>query len=119
MSEQWIRWFDELSLDDVPLVGGKNASLEEMRRALTPLGVRVPDGFATTSEAFRVFLRKGGLDGVVEHALRGLDVTDLDALQRAGRRVRTAILGTELPRTLEDGVRDAYHRLEAEYGPHC
>ncbi|MET0395772.1 MAG: phosphoenolpyruvate synthase [Longimicrobiaceae bacterium] len=119
MSEQWIRWFDELSLDDVPLVGGKNASLGEMRRALIPLGVRVPDGFATTAEAFRAFLRKGGLDGVVENALRGLDVTDLDALQRAGRRVRAAILATELPRTLEDGVRAAYHRLEAEYGPHC
>jgi pyruvate,water dikinase len=119
MGEQWIRWFDTLTLDDVPVVGGKNASLGEMRRALTPLGVRVPDGFATTAEAYRVFLHSGGLEGVVERALRGLDVADLEALQRAGRRVRAAILDTELPRMLGDGVREAYRRLEAEYGCHC
>ena len=57
----WIRWFDDVGMDDVATVGGKNASLGEMRRALTPLGVRTPDGFATTADAYRAFLREAGL----------------------------------------------------------
>ena len=114
-----ILWFDDLGLADVSRVGGKNASLGEMRRALTPRGIRVPDGFATTADAYRDFLHGAGLDTVIGQTLTGLEVTDIDRLQTAGRRVRAAILGTELPHELVTAVREAYRRLEGEYGSHC
>jgi pyruvate,water dikinase len=119
MSERWIRWFDELGLADVPLVGGKNASLGELRRALAPLGVRIPDGFATTAGAYRAFLHESGGDAAVGCAMAGLDVRDLDRLQAAGRAARAAILGAEIPRPIAAAVREAYRRLEAEYGADC
>jgi pyruvate,water dikinase len=119
MSEQWIRWFDELGLDDVPLVGGKNASLGELRGALAPKGVRIPDGFATTADAYRAFLRRAGLNGIIDRTLAGLDVRDLGRLQEAGRTVRDAMLAAELPGELAAAVRAAYRGLEAEYGPGC
>jgi pyruvate,water dikinase len=115
----WIRWFDEIGMDDVPMVGGKNASLGEMQRALTPLGIRTPDGFATTADAYREFLRAASLERVIDDELRQLDVEQIDALQAAGARVRSAILAAELPGALVRGVSDAYERLEREYGPNC
>ncbi|HEY8548920.1 MAG TPA: phosphoenolpyruvate synthase [Vicinamibacterales bacterium] len=115
----WIRWFDTIGMDDVPTVGGKNASLGEMRRALTPLGIRTPDGFATTAEAYREFLREGRLELVIRDALRDLDVDDIERLQAAGRRVRSAILASSLPDALVREVSHAYERLEAQYGANC
>jgi pyruvate,water dikinase len=119
MSEPWVRWFDELGLGDIALVGGKNASLGELRRALGPKGVRVPDGFAVTAGAYRAFLAASGADARVGCALAGLDVHDLDRLQAAGRAARTAILEVGLPRPIADAVRAAYRRLEAEHGADC
>jgi pyruvate,water dikinase len=119
MDTPWVRWFDGLSLDDVPRVGGKNASLGEMRAALTPLGVRVPDGFATTADAYRAFLRETGLAAVVDDALGALDVGDLDALRAAGRRVRAAVLAAPLPARLVDEVLAAYRGLEVDGGFGC
>ncbi len=116
---RWIRWFDELGMDDVPVVGGKNASLGEMRRALTPLGIRTPDGFATTTDAYHVFLHEGALQGLIDDALGHLDVADIESLQAAGARVRSAILAADLPAGLVESVSAAYAQLEAEYGPHC
>ena len=115
----WIRWFDQLGMGDVPLVGGKNASLGEMRKALTPLGIRTPDGFATTADAYRAFLAAGALEPVIREALDRLDINDIDNLQAAGARVRSAILGAELPKALADGIAEAYGRLEAQYGANC
>ncbi|HEU0012369.1 MAG TPA: phosphoenolpyruvate synthase, partial [Longimicrobium sp.] len=119
MSASWILWFDELGLDDVPRVGGKNASLGELRRALAPRGVRIPDGFATTADAYRAFLHESGLEAVLDRAFEGLDVRDLDRLQQAGRTAREALLGAALPAPLAEGVRTAYRRLEAEHGAGC
>ena len=116
---RWIRPFDTLGIGDVPIVGGKNASLGEMRRALTPLGIRVPDGFATTAEAYRTFVGDAGLEAVIAEALGGLDVTDIAALKAAGHRVRAAILAAPLPEPLAQAVTSAYAGLEAEYGPAC
>lgn len=115
----WIRWFDEVGMGDVAAVGGKNASLGEMRRTLTPLGIRTLDGFATTADAYRVFLRDANLEPVLEEALAGLDIADIDALQAAGVRVRAAILAAPLPDLLVDRVRQAYRRLEQQYGEQC
>ena len=115
----WIRWFDDLGMDDVPVVGGKNASLGEMRRALTPLGIRTPDGFATTADAYRAFLRAASLERVIADALGRVDITDIDALQAAGARVRSAILAAALPDALVQDVVAGYQRLEQQYGSHC
>src|SRR3970282_1776454 len=112
----WIRWFNEIGMDDLPSVGGKNASLGEMRRALTPLGIRTPDGFATTADAYRAFLRAADLERLIEDSLRHLDVDQIDRLQAAGGRVRSAILAADLPDALIQGVSDAYHRREGEHG---
>src|SRR5688572_6713035 len=115
----WIRWFNEVGMADLPAVGGKNASLGEMRRALTPLGIRAPDGFATTADAYRAFLRAAGLERVIADALGRINVTDIDALQAAGARVRSAILAAALPDALIQDVVAGYQRLEQQYGPHC
>jgi pyruvate, water dikinase len=114
-----ILWFDELGLGDVERVGGKNASLGEMRRTLTPLGIGVPDGFATTADAYRAFLHGAGLESVLGEALAGLDVTDIESLQEGGRRARHAILGAPLPPALAEAITTAYRRLEEEYGANC
>ena len=115
----WIRWFDNVGIADVPAVGGKNASLGELRRALTPLGIRTPDGFATTASAYRAFLHAGDLEPVIDDALTRLDVTDIARLQEAGARVRSAILAGTLPEALVQEIGMAYQRLEAQYGPNC
>lgn len=114
-----IRWFDDVGMDDVPVVGGKNASLGEMRRALTPLGIRTPDGFATTAEAYREFLRASALERVIDDSLRHLDVSQIDMLQTAGAKIRAAILAAPLPAALAQNITDAYRRLESAYGSTC
>ena len=86
---RWIRWFDDIGMADVPAVGGKNASLGEMRRALTPLGIRIPDGFATTSDAYRAFLSAANLEAALTDALGRLDVaSDREGSADPGRRRR-------------------------------
>jgi pyruvate,water dikinase len=115
----WIRWFDDLGMADVPVVGGKNASLGEMRRSLTPLGIRTADGFATTADAYRTFLRDAGLDTVIDRTLANLDVSNIDQLQAAGTKVRAAILAAGLPSPLRSAVADAYRQLESRYGANC
>ncbi|MEX1183183.1 MAG: phosphoenolpyruvate synthase [Gemmatimonadota bacterium] len=119
MEADWIRPFDDLDMADVDVVGGKNASLGEMRRALSPRGVRVPGGFATTAAAYRRFLDGAGLRPLMEGALDGLDTADLEALQKTGLRIRTAILNATLPDELKNAVVAGYRRLEAEYGEGC
>ena len=99
---------------DVPRVGGKNALLGEMVRALGPRGVAVPDGFATTADAFRTFLSHGGLVDRIAGLLHGLDTRDTDALARVGHAVRAAMLETPLPEALARAVLDAYHGLGPE-----
>ena len=116
---EWVRWFDDISLADIPVVGGKNASLGEMRRSLVPKGVRVPDGFATTADAFRRYLARADLSPRIESALTDLDVADVPALQNRGQRIRDAMLDAELPAGLADAVVAAYRKLEREYGENC
>ena len=88
-----IRWFRDLTLADLPLVGGKNASLGEMFGALTPLGVRIPDGFAVTAEAYRDALDESDAWVELHRALDGLDKRDVKALARAGKRCREIVIG--------------------------
>ncbi|MBM4366440.1 MAG: phosphoenolpyruvate synthase [Deltaproteobacteria bacterium] len=103
--------FSSLTLADVPVVGGKNASLGEMVRSLSPKGVRVPDGFATTSDAFRSFLAQDGLRERIARFLVNLDTGNADGLARVGRAIRDAILATPLPADLARAVVEAYRGL--------
>jgi len=113
---KYIRWFAELGIADVPLVGGKNASLGEMYRELTPQGVRVPNGFAITAEAYRYVLDAAGAWMPLHAALDGLDARDVDDLARRAHRAREIIYGASLPDDLVREIRVAYARLCAEYG---
>jgi pyruvate,water dikinase len=114
---RFVRWFRDLSIDDVPLVGGKNTSLGEMIRALVPQGIRVPDGFAVTAESFHHFLSSSGLDSALRDVLSGLDTRDLPGLAERGRRAREAVLAAPLPEDLRREIAEGYAKLCEEYGP--
>ncbi len=103
-----IKWFKTVGMSDVATVGGKNASLGEMITSLKASGVEVPDGFATTAEAYREFVAAGGLAGRIEDALRGLNTDDVETLSKTGRRIRGWIVEAPLGGTLEDEIRSAY-----------
>ena len=110
-SRAWVRWFADIGIEDVPLVGGKNASLGEMYRALVAKGVRIPNGFAITAQAYRDFVREAGLEATLGETLKDLDARDLSDLRRRGSRIRQALLAASLPRTLERAILDAYAQL--------
>ena len=116
--QDYIRWFRDLSLADLPQVGGKTASLGEMFRELTPLGVRIPDGFALTAAAYRDAVDAAGAWDELHRLLDGLDKRDVDALARAGRRAREIVYAAPLPADAEQGLRAAWRELQAQVGPH-
>lgn len=103
-----VRWLNELGMDDVPVVGGKNASLGEMIQHLTQVGVRVPGGFATTAQAYRDFLAEDGLDQRIAAELERLDVEDIAALAEAGPRIRGWIMEQPFQPALEQAIDEAY-----------
>ncbi|MBX7210756.1 MAG: phosphoenolpyruvate synthase [Verrucomicrobiaceae bacterium] len=111
---RFIKWFFDIRIEDIPLVGGKNASLGEMFRELAAQGVKVPDGFAVTAEGYRHFLRSTGLDKRIKEVLDGLDTRDMDNLQHRGSEVRHAIIATPMPRDLEEEILAAYAKLSGD-----
>jgi pyruvate,water dikinase len=113
---QYIRWFNELSIEDVPLVGGKNASLGEMYRELTPKGIRIPNGFAVTAEAYRYILDQADAWGPLHQALDDLDPDDVTDLAKRARMAREIIYGAPFPDDLEQEILGAYALLQKEYG---
>ena len=115
-AQDLVLWLQNIRLDDIPLVGGKNASLGEMLQQLTPKGIRVPDGFATTATAYRQFIQKNGLDATLRALFADLDVTDVKNLQHRGAQARSLILNAPFPPELEVAIRDAYRDLCNEYG---
>lgn len=112
----YIRFFDSLTLDDVPLVGGKNASLGEMYQTLVPQGVPVPNGFAITAEAYRYVLRANNLEARMHALLDDLDYDDVAQLQERGYLLRDLIYQATLPDDLRQAMLEAYTRLRAECG---
>jgi len=109
--EPYVIKLEELGMDDVEIVGGKNASLGEMISNLSSLGVSVPGGFATTSAAYRDFLATGGLDQKITGILNSLDVDDIGALTGAGSTIRRWITETPLPDRLMDVVRSSWEEM--------
>jgi pyruvate,water dikinase len=111
VASSFIRWFSEISLGDVPLVGGKNASLGEMYRELAAAGVRVPNGFAITAEGYRHFMHASGLAATVHTLAQGVSSGNLAELAERGLAIRHAIVGTALPADLQEAIVAAYDRL--------
>lgn len=111
-----VRWLSELGMDDVGIVGGKNASLGEMIQHLTAVGVRVPGGFATTAAAYREFLSASGLAGRIAAELERLDVDDIAALSEAGPKIRGWIIEQPFPARLDADIEAAYHELVGQDG---
>ena len=113
---KYVRFFEEFGIEDVPLVGGKNASLGEMFQKLSDQGVRVPHGFAITAQAYRYMLDKAGAWDRLHAELDELDPADVAALARKGKRVREIVYGAGLPDDLAAEILDGYRRLQQEYG---
>ncbi|MFC3835328.1 MULTISPECIES: phosphoenolpyruvate synthase [Deinococcus] len=111
-----IRVFHTLRMADVEIVGGKNASIGEMIQGLAGAGVRVPGGFATTADAFRLFLQENHIEEGINARLAALDVNDVVALAQAGREIRAQVEAAALPAPLEAAIRDAYAALSAVAG---
>ncbi|EKD56819.1 MAG: hypothetical protein ACD_58C00079G0002, partial [uncultured bacterium] len=106
-----VLWFKELNMGDVPLVGGKNASLGEMYQNMSAQGVRVPNGYAITASAYEYFLEQTGVKAKIKDILATLNTHDLKNLQEHGHRVREAILEAELPQDLKDTIETSYAEL--------
>lgn len=105
--------FSEITIRDLARVGGKNASLGEMVRALSPLGVRIPDGFAVTADAFRLFLHENELEEPLQEILDGLDTSTLDNLHEVGDACRTLIQRAVMPTSVSNDIITSYHALDA------
>ncbi|MFM1891704.1 MAG: hypothetical protein RLZ44_781, partial [Pseudomonadota bacterium] len=107
---------DQLGMNDVDRVGGKNASLGEMIRHLADSNVVVPGGFATTAHAYREFLATDALADRINQALSELDVDDVNALARTGAQIRQWVMDTPFPAAFERTLAEEFAKLEAQYG---
>ncbi|MEY6432506.1 phosphoenolpyruvate synthase [Thioalkalicoccus limnaeus] len=112
----YVRWLSDLGMGDVPIVGGKNASLGEMIRHLTAVGVQVPGGFATTADAYREFLAQDRLGDRIQDALDRLDVDDVSRLAETGAQIRGWIMDQPFQPALDAAIGEAYRTLTAEAG---
>ncbi|MBI3560212.1 MAG: phosphoenolpyruvate synthase [Gammaproteobacteria bacterium] len=115
MQTNFFQWFEDVDINAISQVGGKNASLGEMIRGLSQEGIRVPGGFATTAQAYQHFLTQAGLDKRIYAALDDLDIADVSALTHTGAQIRQWILATPLPDDLINVLRQAYQQLSARY----
>jgi pyruvate,water dikinase len=112
----YILWFNQLGMNDVGVVGGKNASLGEMIQNLSSTGIGVPNGFATTADAFWEFLEQNGLKDKINSKLSALDVADVNELVKVGAEIREWVISAPLPESLENAVCTAYAQMMDEAG---
>jgi pyruvate,water dikinase len=110
-----VLWFDQVGIADIPLVGGKNASLGEMLQQLTPMGINIPTGFATTAYAYRYFTLESGLEEKLRSLFSDLDIEDINNLQEHGHQARALILNTPFPEELETAITSSYLKLCQRY----
>ncbi len=113
-SSPLVLWYNQLGMNDVDRVGGKNASLGEMITNLSGMGVSVPNGFATTADAFDQFLDQSGVNQRIYALLDETDIDDVSALAKAGAQIRQWIIDTPFQSELENAIRDAYDLLSAD-----
>jgi pyruvate,water dikinase len=116
MMQEFVKWFEDLTIGDVPSVGGKNASLGEMIRNLGQKGVRVPSGFAITAYAYKYMIEKAGIDIKIKEILKGLNTHDVTDLGVRGQKIRDLIKNTPIPLELEEEIRRYYREMEFRYG---
>ncbi len=114
-SENYIRWFKELTIEDIPLVGGKNASLGEMYRELTPQGVKIPNGFAITADAYRLVLDQADAWNGLHDALDDLNPDDVKDLAKRGAMAREIIYSAPIPDMLQQQILTAFSELKDQY----
>ncbi|OGM01586.1 phosphoenolpyruvate synthase [Candidatus Woesearchaeota archaeon RBG_13_36_6] len=114
-SNTFILWFDQIGIEDVGLVGGKNASLGEMYRILRPKGVRIPNGFCVTATAYHYFLKSNDIVGKIKEILEDLNTHDITGLQERGHKVRDLIRKSEFPEDLKKQILEGYQNLCKEY----
>ncbi|WP_414473891.1 phosphoenolpyruvate synthase [Microvirga sp. M2] len=114
---RFIRFFRDIGLNDVPLVGGKNASLGELYRELAPMGVRIPNGFAITAEGYRSTLQHAGVWPRLHTILDPIDPSNLPDLAERAHQARELVYGAPLPQALSDEILRAHQELAREYGP--
>lgn len=115
MEKKNVLWFKEVGIKDVPVVGGKNASLGEMITHLVPKGINIPNGFATTADAYFYFLEKTGIKAKIAEILGVVDPLNMKELQKKGKAVRDLIKTVELPEDLKAEIVGKYKELSAEY----
>lgn len=113
---QYIHWFKDIRIEDVPLVGGKNASLGEMYGELTAKGIQIPNGFAVSAQAYWDTIRAGGILDELKQTMDGLNITDVADLARRGKKARELILTAGIPDDIWHEIKAAYQRLCEEYG---
>jgi pyruvate,water dikinase len=116
MTQEFVKWFEELTINDVPSVGGKNASLGEMIQNLGKKGVRVPSGFAITAYAYKYMIENAGIDVKIKEILKDLDTHDVTDLATRGQKIRNLIRNTPIPPELEEDIRRHYREMEFRYG---
>lgn len=113
-SSPLVLWYNQLGMNDVDRVGGKNASLGEMITNLSGMGVSVPNGFATTADAFNLFLDQSGVNQRIYDLLDKTDIDDVTELAKAGAQIRQWIIDTPFQPELEKAIHDAYNQLSAD-----
>ena len=112
-----IKWFNEIGIEDVAIVGGKNASLGEMYQELTPEGVKIPNGFAITADAYIYLLKSSGIIKKLKELMSDLDKDNVIDLSERGKLARELILGAEIPDDLWEEIKLSYDKLSEQYGP--
>ncbi|WP_298683652.1 phosphoenolpyruvate synthase [uncultured Methanomethylovorans sp.] len=114
---RYIRWFGEIRIEDIPEVGGKNASIGEMYRELQNAGIKIPNGFAITADAYWHMLQAAGVLDELKKTIEGLDIRNVENLATRGSKARDIILGAGIPDDLWAQIKAAYDKLCQEYGP--
>lgn len=116
IKESLVLPFEAVTIQDIPVVGGKNASLGEMIHQLGKKGVKVPTGFATTAHAYRYFIESGGLENKLRSIFASLNIEDINNLRSVGKQARRLVLQTPFPQDLENAIAQGYYQLCQKYG---
>lgn len=116
MKNPYLITFADLGIEDVPRVGGKNASLGEMFSKLTPLGIRIPDGFAVTADGFRFFIQENDLADFIRNSLAELDEIEFSNLEEISQKIKQTILAGQMPKTLTEEILLSFAQLQTKHG---